>query len=160
VQVDPVLAFISASSKEGSIRKLRETLIAWEDKNIDTLHYDIQPSQEAEFQAETGKTDSISVSHSSERLAEIKDQPSPGEITPMAFRHAPPDSLSVSVTQGQNTLTSNSPPVPEQRSTNPRGRMTENDWAPVKETVLQLVSRGATRSHILRVLSKLHFHPT
>jgi hypothetical protein len=83
-----------------------------DDRDFDTLHYEIQPSQETQFQAEMGKTDSISVSHSSERLAEIKDQASPGENAPMAFRHAPPDSLLVPVTQGQNTLTSNSAPVP------------------------------------------------
>jgi hypothetical protein len=44
-----------------------------------------------------GTTESISVFQLSERLAEIKDQPSPSSLeekTPIAFRHAPPNPIS------------------------------------------------------------------
>jgi hypothetical protein len=97
VQVDPILAFISASSEEGSIRKVRGMLIAWEDKNVDTLHHNIKPSQETQAQARTGTAESISVFHSSESLGDIKDRRSPSssseENTRIAFRQAPPDPI-------------------------------------------------------------------
>jgi tetratricopeptide (TPR) repeat protein len=44
---------MDASSKEGTVYKVRETLITWEGKNIDTLHRNIMASQEKHIPVET-----------------------------------------------------------------------------------------------------------